>query len=119
MGFVTWNKENNAENKKTKPLSPKQQIIFALSVSILNPHAIIDTVAVIGTNSLNYHSHAKIAFAISCISVSWIWFIFLAFAGKYIKNLDNSGRYIYFINKVAAIIIWIIALYLLISLFKN
>jgi L-lysine exporter family protein LysE/ArgO len=115
MGFVTWNKTTGLETKE-EALSPKQQILFAISVSILNPHAIIDSVAVIGTNSLHYHSYAKIAFAISCVSVSWVWFFALAFVGKYVKHIDKNGIYIYFINKFAAIIVWVIAFYLLISI---
>jgi L-lysine exporter family protein LysE/ArgO len=115
MGFVTWNKKER-QSTEGKALTTKKQIIFAISVSILNPHAIIYTIAVIGTNSLHYNSYAKIAFASSCIFVSWSWFIFLAIFGRVIQNIDKSGKYLYFINKLAAIIVWIIAFYMLIAI---
>ena len=40
--------------KTNKALPIRQQIIFALSVSLLNPHAILDIVGVIGTSALKY-----------------------------------------------------------------
>jgi L-lysine exporter family protein LysE/ArgO len=44
------------------------------SVSLLNPHAILDTVEVIGTNSLSYTGIEKIAFTLDCIFVSGMVF---------------------------------------------
>ena len=35
-------------------MSAGRQVAFAASVSILNPHALLDTVAVIGTSSIQY-----------------------------------------------------------------
>ena len=55
-----------------------KQISFALSVSLLNPHAIMDTIGVIGTSASAYDGSEKIAFTVATISVSWLWFIFLA-----------------------------------------
>ena len=35
-------------------MSARKQIGFAMSVSLLNPHAIMDTIGVIGTNAAIY-----------------------------------------------------------------
>jgi L-lysine exporter family protein LysE/ArgO len=51
---------------------------------ITNPHAILDAIGVIGTNSLNNDGSEKVTFTGACISVSWLWFFFLAIAGKMI-----------------------------------
>ncbi len=40
----------------------KKQILFAASVSLLNPHAILDTIGVIGTNSIQYIGSEKMGF---------------------------------------------------------
>ncbi len=72
MGWVTWHTHSNAMNKNFEPLSAKRQIAFAMSVSLLNPHAILDTVAVIGTNSLHYTGKEQLAYTSSCILVSWL-----------------------------------------------
>ena len=62
-----------------------KQISFALSVSLLNPHAIMDTIGVIGTSASAYDGSEKIAFTVATISVSWLWFIFLAILWSYCR----------------------------------
>lgn len=53
MAWSLWNeKPNNLENHDS--MSAKKQIGFAISVSLLNPHAIMDTVGVIGTSASVY-----------------------------------------------------------------
>lgn len=53
----------------------KKQIGFALSVSLLNPHAIMDTVGVIGTSASVYSGTGKVLFSISTIMVYFISYI--------------------------------------------
>ncbi|EOV9527163.1 LysE/ArgO family amino acid transporter [Bacillus cytotoxicus] len=115
MGYVIW-KSKPTTNESNKALSIRQQVIFALSVSLLNPHAILDTVAVIGTSALKYAGTEQIFFAIACITVSWIWFFGLTLAGTVIKNLDSTGSLINIFNKCSALFIWGTAVYLFIGL---
>ncbi|MDJ1478536.1 LysE/ArgO family amino acid transporter [Bacillus sp. LS15-K4] len=113
MGFVIWrsNPSNDIKQEKSMPL--KKQILFAASVSLLNPHAILDTIGVIGTNSIQYIGSEKWAFTLATIIVSWIWFISLALAGKFLKRLDSTGKTIVLLNKFSGLIIWGVALYML------
>lgn len=116
MGKVLWTaKVERAQQGEALPA--KKQILFALSVSLLNPHAILDTVGVIGTSALNYIGTEKMLFTITCIIVSWLWFISLMFAGSMLKKMDSSGKVMYIFNKCSAVFIWGTALYLLIGLF--
>lgn len=112
MGFVIWRQHKYDGLKNMKVFSAKRQVIFAISVSLLNPHAIIDTIAIIGTNSIEYNGYAKLAYTLSCIAVSWVWFILLAFAGHHLHRLDKNGLWVKRVNQVAAFIIWGIAIYL-------
>jgi L-lysine exporter family protein LysE/ArgO len=112
MGYITWVQPASKLTSNGKALSAKKQIAFAASVSILNPHAIIDTIIVIGTNSVGYTGYAKLAFAIACIVISWCWFMGLAFAGHILHRIDNNGVWIKTVNKIAALVIWAIALYI-------
>jgi len=109
MGFNIWKQTAQTQGKTKGAYSWKKQIMFAASVSLLNPHAIIDTIMVIGTNSLAYSGITKIAFTVTCITVSWIWFFTIAFAGHYLHKLDSNGTWLRRINQIAALIIWIIA----------
>lgn len=104
--------ENEGKQQKNVQLTAKRQIIFATSASFLNPHAIIDTIGVIGFNSLSYKGNELVIFALSCISVSWIWFFGLAIAGRILGKVDTTGKLIKRFNQVSAFIIWGIAVYI-------
>ncbi|MFD1886938.1 LysE/ArgO family amino acid transporter [Paenibacillus wenxiniae] len=136
MGWVTWKSaaapsphlpmaEQNERTQSTKafdtaatmPMNAKRQIGFALSVSLLNPHALLDTIGVIGTSSLRYEGGERWAFTLTCIIVSWLWFVLLAVAGMTIGRLDQTGRWFQWLNRSSALLIWGIALYLLVSLY--
>jgi L-lysine exporter family protein LysE/ArgO len=39
-------------------------------VSLLNPHAILDTIGVIGTSALAYDGRGRATFAVACLFVS-------------------------------------------------
>jgi len=111
MGWMIWN-SRIAAPKNGKPYSAKQQIYFALSVSLLNPHALIDTIGVIGTNSLHFSGADKFAYTIACIVVSFIWFFGLSVVGHFLNKLDSSNTSLIVINKVSALIMWAMGFYL-------
>lgn len=113
MGLATWkSRPRKQEENSPRSLSPKKQIAFAMSVSLLNPHALLDTVGVIGTSSLQYAGGEKAAFAAVCIAVSWLWFMALGIAGKAVGSMDTSGRLLTVINRISAVIMWGMAAYL-------
>ncbi|MDR3560020.1 MAG: LysE family transporter [Negativicutes bacterium] len=113
MGWITWRSEVSLQEFKTEQWPLKRQVLFALSVSLLNPHAMMDTIGVIGTSALSYSAHDKIAFTAACILVSWLWFIFLAVSGRTVKALDRSGFLLKLVNRLSAVIMWASALYLI------
>jgi L-lysine exporter family protein LysE/ArgO len=112
MGWVTWRSKPGKLTDGKKPLSAKRQIIFAASVSLLNPHAIIDTIGVIGTNALNFSGSARWVFTITCIVVSFCWFFGLSLAGHFLHKMDRTGLWLTTVNKISALIIWAVALYI-------
>lgn len=99
-------------------LTPYKQIAYALSVSLLNPHAILDTAGIIGTNSTAYTGSALVVFTLSCIAVSWIAFVILVFIGRIIGNFDSNGKVTVCINKISAVVIFIIACFIFINIIK-
>lgn len=117
MGWLTWKSSDQQTESTSEQWTAKRQILFALSVSLLNPHAILDTIGVIGTSSLAYSElSAKVAFTLSCIVVSWLWFLSLAYAGKLVGKLGNSDSFILVLNKISAVIMWGSAVYLVTQL---
>lgn len=109
--YIAWSlwreKPGNVESHRT--MGPLKQVSFAFSVSILNPHAIMDIVGVIGTSATAYNGFDKFAFTLTTIAVSWIWFIGLAIAGKTVGKIDTSGRLLILLNKISSIIILVVA----------
>ncbi|PHA02231.1 lysine transporter LysE [Bacillus pseudomycoides] len=117
MGWVIWKSEPTVSKNEVQTMTIKKQIVFAASVSLLNPHAILDTIGVIGTNSIQYIGTEKWAFSLATIFVSWIWFIGLAIAGRMLGKVDSSGTKIKLLNKISGVIIWGVAFYMLAKLF--
>lgn len=115
MGISIWrSKPTTSMTGQALPMN--KQILFALSVSLLNPHAILDTVGVIGTSALKYVGTEQVLFTVACIIVSWLWFFGLTLAGAVMKKLDGTGRLMMLFNKCSALFIWGTAIYLFIGL---
>ena len=116
MGYSIWRSNPvNTENSEALPI--KKQILFALSVSLLNPHAILDTIGVIGTSALKYSGTEQIMFTVACVFISWLWFFGLTLTGASFKKLDGSGKLMRLFNKCSAVFIWATACYLASGLF--
>lgn len=109
MAWSLWKEKPNSL-KNYDSMNAKKQIGFALSVSLLNPHAIMDTIGVIGTSASIYTGTDKILFSISTIVVSWLWFILLAVLGRLLGSIDKTGKYIIILNKLSSIIVIIVSL---------
>ena len=105
VGWTSWRAVYtlNTDPEKNQSMSLKRKILFTLSVSILNPYAILDTVGVIGTSSILYVGTAKIVFVTACILISWLWFFALAGFGRVLRKFEKIYRYQ---GKISAIIIW-------------
>ncbi|WP_059172353.1 LysE/ArgO family amino acid transporter [Bacillus sp. FJAT-27445] len=113
MGWSIWKSGGDGvRNDQQASFSAKRQVMFAASVSLLNPHAIMDTIGVIGTASLVYAGSDKWLFTLACIAISWIWFFSLAVAGRRIGQFDQRGTFLKRLNKASALIVWGVALYM-------
>ncbi len=121
VGWLTWNSgaavSGEMEESLEWPL--RRKIVFTMSVSLLNPHAILDTVGVIGTSSLSYTGNERLVFALACILVSWLWFFMLANAGRLLRTLDGTGRVFAMFNRVSAVIMWVSGIYMVMNLFSS
>jgi len=110
MGWVTWNDTKTSGGEETaKKFSSRQQIVFAASVSLLNPHAVLDTIGVIGTSSSSYEGLEKSLFTFACIFVSWAWFFFLAIMGRAIGRQTQFSEWRQRINQISAVFMWVSA----------
>lgn len=125
MGWATWPKraaeaidtasatdrETAAAGAKAETVwTTRRQVAFALSVSLLNPHALLDTIGVIGVAALQFPSPLdRLLFTSACIGVSWLWFAGLATAGHLLRRSDPAGRTGVWLARGSAALMWLIA----------
>ncbi len=120
MAWTMWKSSNTAEwSSQSRVLNIWQQILYTLSISLLNPHAILDTFFVIGTVSSNYIGVEKHAFAFGCIFIDIIWFLSLTFMGFYLKKIRNGVKIIKITNRISAVIMCVISLDIFYKLLFN
>jgi L-lysine exporter family protein LysE/ArgO len=114
MGWKNWHSPA-AELKAAGAvqLPARRQVMFAMSVSLLNPYAFSDIIGVIGTSSLQYEGEAKLAFTVAAVLVSWFWFTGLSLLGHMFQHLPAWLQQPRLIQRLSAIFIWGSALYLL------
>lgn len=116
LGYVGWTlvsaPPTSLDPRDEALLGVREQVGFTASVSLLNPHAILDTIGVIGTNALAYAPPGRWAFTAACLLVSWGWFLGLAAGGRFLgRSVLSDGR-VRYLNVVSAGVIWIVALYM-------
>lgn len=115
VGGLLWRNGGGTDGEGTGGAwSARRQMAFAASVSLLNPHAILDTIGVIGPSSLTYDGAARAAFTVACIAVSWIFFLGLAVLGRSVSSIRGVRR---LLNRGSAVIMWGTAIYLASTLF--
>jgi L-lysine exporter family protein LysE/ArgO len=88
LGLRSWRTSEGLAGFATGDvLSGRQVMLRTVSVSMLNPHAILDTVGVMGSTIAAQPEDHRLLFASGAISASWLWFLFLA------VGASNARRY--------------------------
>lgn len=87
---VSVRMERSASGQRT--LTPVWTVVLAaLSVSMLNPHAILDTVVMLGTLANNYGAD-KWLFAGGALTASAVWFLILGLGVRALAPLLDTPR---------------------------
>lgn len=73
-------------NETPQPHNRLQIILFALGFSLLNPHAIIDSLVIIGSGSSQFPDH-KFAFLAGVLTSSLLWFSSLTMTTRYFSKV--------------------------------
>ena len=85
----------------------RRRIMYTLRVSLLNPHAVMDTVVLIGGGAALYSTPAnKLAYALAAVLVSWIWFFAISVGGRALRHLPNQALMQRWVNRISAGIMW-------------
>ncbi|OGV27720.1 MAG: hypothetical protein A3F18_00610 [Legionellales bacterium RIFCSPHIGHO2_12_FULL_37_14] len=115
IGINSWRDISLGKSQNGEKHSVKKRVLLTATMSLLNPHAIIDTLAIIGTNYLSIDMSGRRYFVLACVIVSWLWFMALSLLGLFMLRFD---RIITYQGKVSAIIMWVCAAYIGIQIYK-
>jgi L-lysine exporter family protein LysE/ArgO len=68
------------------PAGMRQLLSRTATVSLLNPHAFLDTVGVIGSAVSTRAPGDRVAFTAGALSASWLWFLLLAGGAAFLRR---------------------------------
>ncbi|RRD44240.1 lysine transporter LysE [Comamonadaceae bacterium OH3737_COT-264] len=105
----------DAAPQSQPPIGPGRAIAMALAFSWLNPHAWIDTAALIGTASLAYGAQAGL-FGWGAMAGSILWFTGLGAAAYFLGHVLRGQRFWMWLDAAVALMMWALALILARSL---
>ncbi|MGH8794570.1 MAG: LysE/ArgO family amino acid transporter [Stackebrandtia sp.] len=75
------------------------------AVSLFNPHAILDTVGVLGAAIAAQAVATRPIFAVGVVSASWVWFLLLASAATALRRFLTKERRVWFDRASGAILL--------------
>jgi L-lysine exporter family protein LysE/ArgO len=101
------------DSKKTQT-SLKKTVSLLLVFTLLNPHAYLDTILLIGGVGANYTTTAdKLLFLSGCLSASSVWFILLGYGSRALIPFFKKDITWRILDTIIAIIMFLIAYSLL------
>jgi L-lysine exporter family protein LysE/ArgO len=97
LGIQSWRTSTTTLSLEAgETLSARAVIRRAMAVSLLNPHAYLDTVGVIGGAVAAQPQSARALFASGTVSASWLWFLLLAAGAAGVRRYLTPGRALWF-----------------------
>lgn len=88
--------------------SPSAIIWTGLAVSWGNPHAILDTVVVLGSAITAQQVQARVAFMAGAVSASWLFFLSLALAGSLLSRVMTDRAQLW-VRRISGIVMILFA----------
>ena len=108
LGITALRSPLPADDDSLGEESLPKAVVATISASLVNPHAIIDTVGVIGL-AISSAADAALPFGLGAISASVVWFIFLALAGSLLASRLTAQVRLY-IERASGVILLFFAL---------
>lgn len=98
----------HAEAGQTRPL--KAALLGALAVSLLNPHAYLDTVVLLGGLSTNFEGEGRYYFGAGAITSSFLWFCTLCMGGRALAPVFRKATAWRILDGIVCLMVWSIAI---------
>lgn len=114
QAFRSAQRPQQAELSGQAAAGPRATVLGALGFSFLNPHALLDTLVLVGGASAS--AARPELFLAGVISASWVWFFGLALAARGLAGHMRSARTWQAVDILVGLMMWAIALSLLLEL---
>jgi L-lysine exporter family protein LysE/ArgO len=99
----------DTEQGSVHPMSLRDTVLAIIAFSLLNPHAFLDTVVLIGSVSAHYPSAQRIPFTVGTMLASLVWFFSLAYGAAWLAPLFRHPLAWKILDGAVGCIMWIIA----------
>ena len=103
----SFKKKKIDETYKTEKL--RDAVIITLAFTFLNPHVYLDTILLIGTNSLNFER--KFSFALGVIISSFVFFFSLGYFSIFLSRYFNNKKSWFIIDILFGILMLLYGLF--------
>jgi len=107
--FLSALKPASLKAESDQPMSLKMALLTTVSVTLLNPHAYLDTLVLIGSVGGQYQGQEQWAFTLGAISFSFLWFFSLSYGAKRLAPLFASAKAWRILDLAVASMMWAIA----------
>lgn len=84
-------------------------VLAAIGFSLLNPHAYLDTVVLIGSVGAKYPDSERILFGVGAVTASFVWFFGLVYGAARLSKLFERPSVWRILDVIIGCIMWAIA----------
>lgn len=110
-----WRGHAGMNTSGSQALSRRQALAAAAGFSLLNPHAYLDTVVLIGAVGATQLEAARPAFTAGAIAASFVWFVLLGYGARLMGPLFQRPVAWRVLDSIVALTLWSIAASLLLG----
>ena len=96
-------------NKEFNEVSFIKVVMTTLAITYANPHVYLDTVILLGSISINFHS--KLYFGLGAIFASFVFFFSLGYFSNFLSQYIKSHRVWFFIDNIMGFLMLIYGLF--------
>lgn len=100
---------DSLEQEETAAIGSRRIILATLAVTLLNPHAYLDTVVMLGAMSSQHADEGRYLFGLGAVSASFVWFYTLGLGGRALAPLFRRPGTWRVLNGLVCLTMWTIA----------
>lgn len=102
-------------NAAGRKMTVRQAVTTVLAFSLMNPHALLDTVVLVGSVGGQYMVAERFAFGAGAVLASWVWFFALGFGARLLVPVFEKPMAWRVLDSLIAVVMFALAAMLLLG----